>query len=134
MGAEKIGSMSGQTTVKVLPANETSPRFETTGAGTGTLAGVDVQFMATYGAELRPNGFLYGECPNSGVIMAGDGVATFRASGTGSFTEDGGATFKGIVYFETSAPSLSSLNGAAVVYNWDVDGEGGASWELWQWK
>ena len=66
--------------------------------------------------------------------MTSDGVATFRASGTGSFTEDGGATFKGIVYFETSAPSLSSLNGAAVVYNWDVDAEGGATWELWQWK
>ena len=134
MAAEKIGSMSGQSTVKTLPANETSPRFETSAAGAGTLAGAEVQFMATYSAEIRPNGFLYGECPNAGVIMTSDGVATFRASGTGSFTEDGGATFKGIVYFETSAPSLSSLNGAAVVYNWDVDAEGGATWERWQWK
>ena len=134
MATEKIGSLTGQTTIKTLPANETFPRFETSATGAGTLAGVEVQFMATYSAEIRPNGFLYGECPNAGVIMTADGVATFRASGTGSFTEDGGAAFKGIVYFETSAPSLSSLNGAAVVYNWDVDSEGVATGELSEWK
>ena len=39
MAAEKIGSMSGQSTVKTLPANETSPRFEPSAAGAGTLAG-----------------------------------------------------------------------------------------------
>ena len=66
--------------------------------------------------------------------MAADGVATFRATGIGSFTEDGGVAFKGMVYFQTSAPSLSSLNGASVVYNWDVDPEGNATWELWEWK
>ena len=58
MAAEKIGSMSGQSTVKTLPANETSPRFETSAAGSGTLAGAEVQFMATYSAEIRPNGYL----------------------------------------------------------------------------
>ena len=66
--------------------------------------------------------------------MAADGVATFRATGVGSPTEDGGFVFKGVVYFETSAPSLSSLNGVAVVYDWTVDAEGGATWELFEWK
>ena len=101
----------------------------------GTLANVDIcKMMATYSAEMRADGTLYGECPNSGLVMAADGMATFRATGIGTFTEDGGATFKGMVYFQTSAPSLASLNGAAVVYNWDVDAEGNAAWELWQWK
>jgi len=135
MPVEKIGSIKAVTTVKVLPANGTNPRFEVSApSGSGTLAGADVQSMATYSAELREDGTIYGECPNSGVIMASDGVATFRASGIGAFTEDGGTSFKGIVYFQTSAPSLSSLNGAAVVYNWDVDAEGNATWELWEWK
>lgn len=135
MPAEKIGSIKAVTTVKVLPANGTNPRFEVSApSGSGTLAGADVQSMATYSAELREDGTIYGECPNSGVVMASDGVATFRASGIGAFTEDGGTSFKGIVYFQTSAPSLSSLNGAAVVYNWDVDAEGNATWELWEWK
>ena len=134
MPAEKIGSITAQTTLKTLPANETLPRFETSATGGGTLAGVEVQLMVTYAAEIRPNGFIYGECPNAGVIMAADGVGTFRATGSGSFTEDGGSAFKGVAYFETTAPSLTSLNGAVLVYNWDVDAEGMATWELWEWK
>ncbi len=83
---------------------------------------------------MRADGTLYGECPNQGVVMAADGIATFRATGIGTFTEDGGSSFKGMAYFQTSAPSLSSLNGTAVVYDWVVDPEGNASWDLWEWK
>ena len=66
--------------------------------------------------------------------MTGDGVATFRATGTGSFTADGGAIFRGAVYFQAAAPSLSSLNGACGMYEWDVDAEGNATWNIWEWK
>ena len=136
MASEKMGSIKAVTTTKTLPANGTLPRFEVTvPSGSGAIAGVDIfQMMATYSAEMREDGTLYGECPNAGLVIAADGVATFRATGIGTFTEVGGATFKGMVYFQTSAPSLASLNGAAVVYNWDVDAEGNAAWELWQWK
>ena len=136
MPAEKLGSMKCITTQKVLPANGANPRFEVAViSGSGTLAGAEIfQAMATYQSEVLPDGTIFGECPNSGVVIAADGMATFTASGVGSFTEDGGAAFKGIVYFRTSAPSLTSLNGAAVVYNWDVDAEGNAAWELWEWK
>ena len=134
--AEKIGSITAITNAISLPANGTNPRFEVHAiSGSGTLVGADIfQIMATYSAEMRVDGSIYGECPNAGVVIAADGVATFRATGIGSFTEEGGTTFKGMVYFETSAPSLASLNGAAVVYDWDVDAAGNAAWELWQWK
>ena len=136
MATEHLGSIKATTTTKTLPANGTLPRFEVTvPSGSGTLAGVDIfQMMATYSAEMRADGTLYGECPNSGLVIASDGVATFSATGVGTFTEDGGATFKGMGYFQTLAPSLASLTGAAVVYNWDVDAEGNATWELWKWK
>ncbi|PZC43072.1 MAG: hypothetical protein DK302_001425 [Chloroflexi bacterium] len=134
--AEKIGSIKAVTTSRSLPANGTNPVFEVTAStGQGTLAGVEImKLMCTYEAEMGPNGILYGECPNSGVVIAADGIATFRATGTGTFTEDGGAAFKGVCYFQTSAPSLAKLNGAAVIYDWDVDAEGNAAWELWEWK
>jgi|TARA_B110000263_G_scaffold105662_1_gene92300 hypothetical protein len=135
MLGEKIGTISGPTTLKALPATNGNPTFETTAAGmTGTLAGAEVQGFATYAAEMRPNGTLYGECPNAGVIMAADGVATFRATGVGRFMEDGSAVFKGVTYFETSAPSLASLDGIAVVYDWVVDATGAATWDLWEWN
>ena len=134
MLGEKIGSMQQTTTDKLLPGNGALPRFETTAQGSGTLAGTEVQGMATYTSDMRADGTLYGECPNQGLVMAADGVATFTATGIGTFTEDGGSSFKGMVYFQASAPSLSSLNGKAVVYDWVVDPEGNASWDLWEWK
>ena len=134
MLGEKLGSMQLTTSNKVLPSTGSLPRFETTTIGSGTLAGTEVNGMATYTADMRPDGTLYGECPNQGVVIAEDGVATFTATGIGTFTEDGGSSFKGMVYFQTSAPSLSSLNGVAVVYDWEVDAEGNASWDMWEWK
>ena len=134
--AEKIGSIKAVTTARTFPANGTNPVFEVSAiSGKGTLAGAEIiQMMATYNAEMGSTGILLGECPNAGVVIAADGVATFRATGIGTFTEDGGATFKGVCYFQTSAPSLTKLNGAAIIFNWDVDAEGNAAWELWQWK
>jgi hypothetical protein len=41
--------------------------------------------------------------------MAADGVATFRATGAGSFTADGGTSFRGVAYFQSQAlPYLHS--------------------------
>ena len=56
------------------------------------------------------------------------------ATGIASFTDDGGSSWRGVVYFNATAPSLASLNGIAVAYSWDVDGEGNATWELWALK
>jgi hypothetical protein len=37
--------------------------------------------MSTYKAEMLPSESMYEKCPNSGVVMAKDGIATFRATG-----------------------------------------------------
>ncbi len=134
MLGEHVGSMAGASQMTALPAVNGMPAAETTATTAGTLAGVDVQSMATYQATMRADGSWQGECPNSGIVMAADGVATFSATGVGSPTEDGGFAFKGVVYFNASAPSLSSLNGVAVVYDWTVAADGQATWELWEWK
>ena len=72
--------------------------------------------------------------PNSGIIFVEDGIVTFSATGIGSPTEDGGNSWKGVTYFETSAPSLTQLNGKCIVYNWDVDAQGVAVWELFEYS
>ena len=133
MLGEKVGTFTGTTTDKVMPAQGGLPSFETSAQTSGKLAGAECQSMATYSAQMQPDGSLYGECPNSGVVMTSDGVATFRASGCGQMTGDGGAKFIGAVYFQTSAPSLMSVNGKCMVYEWDVDGQGNATWNIWEW-
>jgi|TARA_B110000263_G_C14978899_1_gene360573 hypothetical protein len=133
MLGEKMGHASGPTQIKIMPAINGAPQFETTANATGTFLGVEVQCMSTYSSELKADGSLYGECPNSGLLMASDGVATFRATACGRMTEDGGAAFKGVAYFTTSAPSLSGLNGKALVFDWTTAADGTATWDLWEW-
>ena len=132
MIGEKVGSMQSQTTIKTGSAEDGRPVFEVSAQGAGTLCGAEVTSMASYVAKMQADGSLYGECPNAGVVMAADGVATFRATGAGSFTADGGTSFRGVAYFQSQAPSLSALNGKAVVYSWEVDAAGVAVWELWE--
>ena len=88
-----------------MPAQGGFPSFETSAQTSGKLAGAECQSMATYSAQMQPDGSLYGECPNSGVVMTSDGAATFRATGCGQMTGDGGAKFRGAVYF----PDLCTL-------------------------
>tara|TARA_B100001123_G_scaffold337391_1_gene381684 strand:+ start:144 stop:548 length:405 start_codon:yes stop_codon:yes gene_type:complete len=134
MLGDKIGEMSGATTNKALPAENGSPKIETAAAGSGTLLGVEGGFQATYQSVVSADGSIYGECPNSGLFMTPEGIATFRATGAGVFTEDGGAKFRGAVYFKSSVPALVGLNSMCLVYEWDVDAEGTATWNIWEWK
>ena len=134
MLAEQLGTIHCTTRTKALPAEGALPSFEVAAEGSGTLAGANVKSWATYQGSVRADGFLEGECPNSGAVVTDDGVATFRATGIGSFTEDGGSSWKGVTYFNATAPSLAGLNGVAVAYSWDVDGEGNATWVLWALK
>ena len=133
MLGEKVGTFTGTTTDKAMPAQGGFPSFETSAQTSGKLAGAECQSMATYSAQMQPDGSLYGECPNSGVVMTSDGAATFKATGCGQMTGDGGAKFRGAVYFQTSAPSLMSVNGKCMVYEWDVDGQGNATRNIWEW-
>ena len=133
MLGEKLGSMTATSVTKVLPSDGTLPKFEVTAQGSGTITGVPVQFMGTYQTEMRADGSMYGECPNSSLLMAADGVATLKASGVGRTEPDGSKKFRGIFYIETTAPSLMSLNGKAIVQEYDVDSEGNATCEMWHW-
>ena len=116
MLGKKVAEMTAITANKMLPANNGNPRFETSCDGTGTMLGVEGQFMATYWAQINPDGSVYGECPDSGVVLTAEGPVTFRANGAGAFTEDGGAKFRGSAFFTTAVPSLAELNGMCLVH------------------
>jgi hypothetical protein len=88
--------------------------------------------MASYVAKMQADGSPYGERPNAGVVVAADGVGTYRATGAGSFTADDGTSFRGVAYFQSQAPLLSALNGKVVVHIWEVDATGVAAWEHWE--
>jgi len=82
MLGEKVGSISGPTSMKALPAVNGKPTFETVASGlSGTLAGAEVQSFATYSATMRNDGSFQGVCPDSGVVMTADGVHQPKMAG-----------------------------------------------------
>ena len=132
MLGDKAGSMTFKETSKAIDSGKYGmPGMETSAVGGGKLLGHDVMAQSTFTAEMRPDGSWLGECPNSGIIMCPEGVATFRANGLGNFTEDGGVKFRGSCMFETTSEALASLNGKAHMFTWDVDSEGNATWEVY---
>lgn len=134
MLGDKLGESSGKVTLqRVLPNPGGGPKMETSFQASGRLLGVDETETGTYWAAVRPDGTLYGE--GQGVLMGKAGeMATWVGQGVGTIRKDGGASYRGAVYYQTSAPPWSRLNTVAAVFEFEVDAQGNTRAQLWEWK
>jgi hypothetical protein len=55
-------------------------------------------------------------------------------SGRGRFTDQGGVSFRGAVYYQTTSEKLKRLNGIAIVFEHDSDRDGNVVTQYWEWK
>ena len=136
MLGEKIGELSGRVTgQRILPSEGVNPKCETSFEINGTVLGVEVTVMGSYWAIVRQDGTLYGECPWQGFIMSKDGdVGTWAGAGVGRFTGVGAAvSFRGSLYFQIASKKLARLNSISVPYEWEIDAQGMARIEIWEW-
>ena len=100
----------------------------------GDFAGAGTTWLGTYWAAVRDDGSMYGECPRQGVVMTDDGgVGSWTAAGVGWFGEAGSTHFRGAIYLLSSPEKLAHLNRTAIVYEWQVDGDGNATGTFWAW-
>ena len=124
------GKMTGQ---RVLPNPGGGPKMETSFQATGTILGVKETANVTYWSVVRPDGTLYGE--GQGVAMGEGGeMVTYVGSGVGAIQKDGSARYRGAVYYQSSTPKWSRLNGVAVVFEYEADAQGNTKSEGWEWK
>ena len=131
MLGERAGSFHLKETTKPIDSGKYGlPAMETHNVGGGNLIGHEMQSMATFTADMRPDGSWKGQCP-AGVVMCQEGVATFSANGVGNMTETGGVMFHGGCSFETTSEALSGLNGKYYVFTYESDPEGNAEWNLY---
>jgi hypothetical protein len=134
MLGEKIGEISGKITMqRVLTNLGGAPKMETSFQASGSLLGTTVKDTGTYSTVFRADGTQYGE--GQGVMITKDGkIATWTGHGVGAMRKDGGATYRGAIYFQTMPPKLSRLNKVAVLFEYQVDAEGNTHSQYWEWK
>ncbi len=134
MLGEKIGEASGKvTTRRVLSNPGGGPKMETSFESSGKLLGVEATETGTYWSVVRPDGTLYGE--GQGVLMGHGGeLATWVGQGVGTIKKDGGVSYRGAVYYQTSSSSWARLNAVAGVFEYEVDAKGGTRAQQWEWK
>jgi hypothetical protein len=131
---EKVGEETGRVTGRrVLPSEGEGPEVEVSFEGRGQVLGVETNDMGTYWSIVRPDGTLYGE--GQGVIMGKGGeMASWTGGGVGKFTAAGGTSFRGALYYQTSSPKWTRLNGVAIVFEFEVDADGKTHAIDWEWK
>ncbi len=132
MIGDKIGEERGKITGQRALPTDGPPTVETSFEASGNLHGVGHKTIATYAGVMRPDGNLYGE--GQGVVMTADGGATWKGTGIGKFGPDGSISYRGVIYYQTTSPSLQRLNDVAAVYEYEIDPEGNTRGQFWEWK
>ena len=134
MQGEKIGEASGKVTSRRVLANPGGgPKMETSFEASGRLLGVEGTETGTYWSVVRPDGSLFGE--GQGIMMGKGGeLATWVGSGVGTIRKDGGVSYRGAIYYQTSSAALLRLNTVAAIFEYEVDAQGNSRSQLWEWK
>ncbi|GAA3018515.1 MULTISPECIES: hypothetical protein [unclassified Kitasatospora] len=134
MLGELIGEIQAEETGRrVLSAGDGHPVVEVSIKGTGSYYGTAVSTIATYESELRSDGSLFGE--GQGVDMTADGQGVgWHGSGIGHFTDGGGTSFRGAIFFSTASPALERLNGVVGVFEFETDAGGKITGKFYEWK
>jgi DNA-binding transcriptional regulator LsrR (DeoR family) len=134
MLGEKIGEISGKVNMqRVVPNLGGDPKMETSFQATGSVLGANIKDTGTYTTIFRPDGTQYGE--GQGIMITKDGkTATWTGHGVGTMHQDGTATYRGALYFQTMPPKWSRLNKVAVLFEYAIDAEGNMHSEYWEWK
>ena len=130
MQGEKIAEESGKvTSQRVLPNPDGGPKMETSFQASLTLLGAKATNRGTYWSVVRPSGTLYGE--GQGIVIGEEGD---MATWIGTMKKDGGVSYRGAVYYQTSSAKWSRLNSVAAIFEYEVDAQGNSRSQSWEWK
>ncbi|MDD1718349.1 MAG: hypothetical protein LUO88_04660 [Methanoregulaceae archaeon] len=135
MLGEMVGEFKGKITGRrVLPLHEMDPKIEVSVERKGRLLGVEAMEMVTFWSIRKPGGVLYGE--GQGALMSNEGeMGVYHATGVGKSGGRGTSTMlRGVLYPHSRSPKWVSLNGVALVYEYESDENGNTHVKLWEWK
>ncbi len=125
------GAVKGR---RVIPHHEGGIKFEISTEQSGKVLGVDVIDMTTYEAMMKPGGILFGMGQGATMGKGGE-MAMYHANGVGKMTGKGSAvSFRGALYMMSQSPKWASLNGTALIFEYEEDEQGNTRTKAWEWK
>lgn len=127
---EKYQDIKGKVTgYRVLENGNVEVSFQ----GHGKLLGVDTTEIGTYISSPKPGGVFVGE--GQGCSMTKDGeTVLWKGFGIGKPQANGGFSWRYAVHHTTTSTKLARLNALVGTGDWEVDGEGNAKGQAWEWK
>jgi len=132
MLGEKISETTGKRIVRRVVSDD-PPRVEVSFEDSGKTLGVNTNGFGTYTSTIRPDGTIYGE--GQGLLMTQDGEGvTWKGSGVGKFTANGGVSYRGMLFFRTTSQKMARLNTIGGAFEYEVDPKGGTVSKIWEWK
>ncbi len=99
----------------------------------GKMLGVGTNGFGTYKASVGPGGALFGEGAGAMVTEKGE-MITWEGSARGKLKQDGGVSYRGVLYFQTASKKFAQLNEMTTVFEYEVDAEGKSVSKVWEWK
>ena len=132
MLGELLGETRGKRIVRRVLSSD-PVKVEVTFEDSGKMPGVEVNGFGTYCSGVRPDGTIFGEGQGAYITKAGDMVG-WKGTGLGKFTQGGGVSYRGILYYRTASKNLARLNAAPGVFEYESDAEGATHSKVWEWK
>lgn len=134
-----IGDLIGELTGKIVGQRITRRhhsgeiKIEKTIESKGKVLGTEVTFLATIKSWERPQGGMYAR--GNGIMMTPKGEKVIlHGSGISVAGKGTGTNMRGVRYAQTTAPSLSRLNNAALVFELEMMPDGTVHDKWWEWK
>ena len=118
---------------RVLPPDDHGPRMEISYQGTGKILGVETTETGTYTAVARPNGTFFADA--HGISIANNGtIISWTGQGIGIPDGNGMVSYRGVLFFNSTAPTFSRLGTVTGISEYEVSEDGPLFGKVWEWK
>ncbi|MGD1838349.1 MAG: hypothetical protein ACPKPY_09885 [Nitrososphaeraceae archaeon] len=94
---------------------------------------IDVTMTTTFWTVPAGKNIVYGESEGIITTKDGEGTTICKAYGVGRYSESGGTSFRGAIFYKSSTGKLSFLNNMIGVLEAEVDEHHHLA-KIWEWK
>jgi hypothetical protein len=129
---EQIGETTGKRLVRRVLSID-PPTAEVSFEDSGHMLGIPTNGIGSYTSVVRPDGSIFGQ--GQGFSTAADGEAfSWTGTGVGHFGPGGTISYRGMLFFRSTAEKFARINNACGAFEYEVDAAGATVSKVWEWN